>query len=91
MHRLYLVETGATLGTISAQQLGFLLEHLVLEGATDHDLYVDRDTLALLAEAGADEELLALLDQALADRMEVDIAWDESVDDGSSDRRGPYR
>jgi hypothetical protein len=41
--------------------------------------------------AGADDELLALLEQALADRIEVDIAWDESLDEGASDRRGPYR
>jgi len=71
-------ETGATLGSISDQQLQFLTDQLVEETADDTDYYIDQATLAMFADKGVDPELLTLLQQALADREGMEIEWSSS-------------
>ena len=44
--------------------------------AEDDDYYIDRDTLELLSDNGADPELLALLEKAIGDDDSMDIAWE---------------
>jgi len=89
MPRLYLVESGKTLGYISDQQLEQLKSALVLESPDDRDLYINKPTLHLLGEAGCDIQVLQLRDLALAGREDVDIAWDDQ--DGPAPPRGPFR
>jgi hypothetical protein len=71
------VETGAVLGTISTDQRDFLVDELEEESEADHDYYIDENTIAMLEDAGADAELLALLRTAVAGQEGVDIAWSE--------------
>ena len=75
MAQLVDVATGKRLGTLSPDQLAFLLEELEEESATDQDYYLTADTIALLEEAGADAELLGLLRSALGDQEGIDVAW----------------
>jgi hypothetical protein len=66
-----------TIGTISEDDLAFLREHLVAEGESDHDYFVDGDTILLLVERGAPPSLTELLRSALAQDESMDIAWRE--------------
>ena len=76
MPRLFRPDTEANIGIISEEQLRFLVEQLEEEHDEDQDYYIDRDTLELLADNGIDDELLAMLEKAMGDDDEMDIAWD---------------
>jgi hypothetical protein len=76
MPRLIRLDTGDTIGTISDEHLQFLVEQLEEENDDDKDYFIDRDTLELLSDNGADPELLALLEKGLAGDDEMDIAWE---------------
>jgi hypothetical protein len=76
MPRLFRINTGADIGTITDVQLRFLVEQLEEEHDEDQDYFIDRDTLELLADNGIDEELLAKLEKALGDDDSMDIAWE---------------
>ena len=76
MPRLIRLDTGDAIGQISDEQLKFLVEQLEEEHDEDQDYYIDRDTLELLSDNGADPELLALLEKAIGDDDSMDIAWE---------------
>jgi len=76
MPRLIRIDTGDTIGEISDKQLAFLVEQLEEEHEEDEDYFIDRDTLELLSDNGADPELLALLEKAIGDDDSMDIAWE---------------
>jgi hypothetical protein len=76
MPRLIRLDTGDEIGNITDAQLAFLVEQLEEEHDDDKDYYLDRDTLELLSDNGADPELLALLEKGMGDDDEMDIAWD---------------
>jgi hypothetical protein len=73
----------AQAGEISPEQLEFLVDNLEEEWPDDRDYYINRDLLKILENAGADIQLLALLERCLGDRDEVDILWmdTEATDD----------
>jgi hypothetical protein len=70
------IDTGDAIGDISDQQLAFLVEQLEEEHDEDRDYFIDRDTLELLSDNGADPELLALLEKAIGDDDSMAIAWE---------------
>ena len=76
MPRLIRLDTGDEIGTITDEHLTFLKAQLEEEHDDDKDYFVDRETLELLSDNGADPELLALLEKGLAGDDEMDIAWD---------------
>ena len=78
MITLYNEETNATLGEITEEQLQFLEEQLVEEGAEDPDYFINQDTIDLLAQRGADPALIALLRQAVGSGEGIEITWSEA-------------
>ena len=68
-------ETGNPIGTITEAQLQFLADQLEEEWEEDTDYWLDQSTIDLLAERGADEGLVALLQRAMGDREEMEITW----------------
>ena len=76
MPRLIRLDTGDEIGTIDDKQLQFLVAQLEEEHGDDKEYFIDKDTLELLSDNGADPELLALLEKGLAGDEEMDIAWD---------------
>lgn len=76
MPRLYRLDNGETIGTITDKQLQFLVDQLEEEDEEDNDYFIDRDTLELLSDNGADPELLDLIEKAMGDDDEIDVAWD---------------
>jgi hypothetical protein len=76
MPRLFRLDNEKEIGNITDQQLAFLVEQLEEEHDDDTDYYVDRDTLELLSDNGADPELLGMLEKAIGDDESMDIAWE---------------
>jgi len=67
--------SGETLGTITEEQLQFLIDQLEEEFKGDKDYYLTRDTLDLLQQQGLDKEVAALLTQAMGTRDDIEIEW----------------
>jgi len=70
------IDTGDEIGTITDAQLKFLIEQLEEDHEEDQDYYIDRETLELLSDNGADPELLGILEKAIGDDEHLDIAWE---------------
>ena len=75
MIKIYNNETGSFLGSITEEELKFLIDELVEETSDDQDYYFSKDTIELLEEKGADSKLLALLKKALGNSEGVEIRW----------------
>lgn len=75
MIQLYDTDSQTLLGQMTEPQLQFLIEQLEEESSEDQDYYINRATLEMLAEAGAEPELLALLQRGLGARDEMEIRW----------------
>jgi hypothetical protein len=76
MPRLLRLDTGNEIGTITDVQLTFLVAQLEEEHDEDQDYFIDRDTLELLSDNGADPELMGLLEKAIGDDESMNIAWE---------------
>jgi hypothetical protein len=78
MIRLYNTDTGDKVGEITDDQLQFLIDHLEEESLEDQDYYLQRATVDMLQDQGADSRLLDVLRRALGDRDEAEIRWSRS-------------
>lgn len=75
MIEFYDKETLDLLGTISQEQFQFMQEQLEEESLRDRDYYINRPTLDMFEQRGADPQLMALLRQALGNREDMEIVW----------------
>jgi hypothetical protein len=75
MIRLHDAERNTLIGTITEDQLRFLIDELEEESAEDRDYYLSVDTIDMLEEDGADSQLVSLLRGALAGREGFDLRW----------------
>lgn len=71
-------DSGATIGTITDDDLAVLVALLEEESPTDADYYFEAGTIDLLEEEGASAELVALLRKALGSKDGVELAWSRS-------------
>jgi hypothetical protein len=71
-------ETNQKIGTISEDQLQFLIDQLEEEDSKDQDYYLNRDTIEMLKENGADNQLIKMLTEALGNKDDLDIIWVKS-------------
>jgi hypothetical protein len=76
MPRLIRLDSGDEIGNVNDDQLKFLVDQLEGEAAEDKEYFIDKDTLELLSDNGADPELLALLEKGLAGDEDMTVAWD---------------
>lgn len=70
-------ESGANLGSITKEQLQFLIDQLEEETEEDQDYYINKATLDAFEEKGADPTLITLLRDALGNRDDMEIEWAE--------------
>jgi len=68
-------DTGADVGTITEEELGFLVDHLEEEFDEDRDYYINQTTVDIMEQNGADPELIALLRGAIGERDGIEIEW----------------
>jgi hypothetical protein len=66
-------DKGTQIGFITEKQLQFLVDQLEEEHEGDKDYWLNRDTLEILKESGADQQLISLLENALGERDEMEI------------------
>lgn len=69
------IDTGDKIGMITEAHRAFLVGQLD-EDNDDTDYYIDRETLELLSDNGADPELLDILEKGLGDDDEMDVAFE---------------
>jgi HEAT repeat protein len=75
MVNLYDKQSGVLLGELTEEQFKLLQDHLEEESEHDDDYYINRATIEMLEEAGADAGLLDPLHKALGDAEECEIRW----------------
>ena len=68
-------ESGEVLGTITEDDLQFLIDNLEEESEDDMDYYINRSTLEIFKEKGTNTALVELLENALGDRNDMEIEW----------------
>ena len=71
-------KNGAPLGTISEEDLQFLIDHLEEEWAEDTDYYLNRATFEMLKNRGAGQSLLDILEPVFQEREDIEIEWSRS-------------
>lgn len=81
MYELFDTENGDLIGEISSEQLQFLIDQLEETSEADKDYYLHAPSLEMLAEAGADPELIDMLEGALDDRDGMEIRWEAVTDE----------
>ena len=73
--KIYDEDSGELVGELTADQLQFLRDHLEEESLDDQDYFINEDTIALLSEAGAAPDLVALLQAAISKKGEIELRW----------------
>ena len=68
-------QDGTVAGEISEAQLAYLREQFEEESPADTDYYVSPETVEMLAESGADAELLTVIRAAVGQTGEGEIRW----------------
>jgi hypothetical protein len=76
MIRLFDNDTGAPAGSITEEQLHYLIDQLEEESPNDTGYYISRETIELLEDNGGDPALIAVLRTALGERDDMEIRWD---------------
>jgi hypothetical protein len=67
--------TNQLLGTVTDEELTFLIKELEEESLTDRDYYLDANTVDMLEADEAPAHLVSLLRQALGSRDGMDVLW----------------
>jgi processive 1,2-diacylglycerol beta-glucosyltransferase len=75
MINLYEQGTNQQIGSLSDEQLQFLIDQMEEESLEDRDYAITRMTVDFLEAQGGDPELIALLRSALGGREEMTIRW----------------
>ena len=71
-------ENGEVLGSITEDDLQFLIDNLEEESDDDTDYYINRSTLEIFKGKGTNQTLIELLENALGDRADMEIEWVKS-------------
>ena len=77
MINLYEKETHKSLGSISEDQLQFMIDQLEEESLEDQDYAISSMLLDMFESENADPALVSLLRNALGDKEELNIVWEE--------------
>lgn len=70
-------DTNQPIGTITEDQLQYLIDQLEEEWSEDQEYAVSNMLLDMFEGQGADPQLVSLLRTALGDREEMNIVWSE--------------
>ncbi|MDH7570036.1 MAG: galactosyldiacylglycerol synthase [Armatimonadota bacterium] len=75
MVMLYRREDDTPVGSITEQDLQFLIDCLVEEDRDDTDYYINGDTLDFLREKGASPRLVSVLQTSLEGREDTELYY----------------
>ncbi len=71
-------ETGQHIGSLSEDQLQYLIDELEEEHSEDQDYWLNRAQIAIFKEKGADSSLITMLEAALGESDGVEVIWERS-------------
>ena len=77
MPRLYNKKTNALLGELSETDVDCLVDVLEEEDSKDVDYFIDLDTVDILEDNGASQQLVTLLRAAIGATEGVDVRWEK--------------
>jgi hypothetical protein len=77
MPRLYNKKNNALLGDISESDVECLVDVLEEEDSKDVDYFIDLDTVDILEDNGASQNLVTLLRAAIGATDGVDVRWEK--------------
>jgi inactivated superfamily I helicase len=77
MPRLYNKQTNALLGELSESDVDCLVDVLEEEDSKDVDYFIDLDTVDILEDNGASQQLVTLLRAAIGATEGVDVRWEK--------------
>jgi processive 1,2-diacylglycerol beta-glucosyltransferase len=69
---------GQWIGSITDDQLQFLIDQLEEESKTDQDYWLNPAMIEIMEEKGADKSLIDLLRNAIGDNEDLEIIWSKS-------------
>lgn len=72
------INNNRRIGSISYAQLQFLVDELDEQNKNDQDYRVNRATLKVLKERGADATLIDIIENAMGDQDKVEFYWIKS-------------
>ena len=75
MIRLRDKDSGSEIGTISDDELQFLVDQLEEEYDEDRDYYIAAPLIDVLEQNGGDADLIKLLRASVGDRDGIEIEW----------------
>jgi processive 1,2-diacylglycerol beta-glucosyltransferase len=70
--------SGEQIGTISEDQLQFLMDNLEEEWLDDQDYYLNSPTIDMLEARGADPTMIALLRGSVSEQG-IDVRWNRAI------------
>ena len=76
MPRLYSIESGELLGTVSEADIQKLVSKLEEEHSADNDYFINQATVDILEEAGASAALIAMLRQAVGASEGLEVRYE---------------
>lgn len=68
-------DTGEAVGSITEEQLQFMVDQLEEDSDNDRNYWLNRETLDMFAANGGDTELIALLTAAMGDGDDIEVEW----------------
>jgi inactivated superfamily I helicase len=77
MPRLYNKKTKALLGELSESDVDCLVDVLEEEDSKDVDYFIDLDTVDILEDNGASQQLVTMLRAAIGATEGVDVRWEK--------------
>jgi hypothetical protein len=77
MARLYNKKTNVLLGELSESDVDCLVDVLEEEDSKDVDYFIDLDTVDILEDNGASQQLVKLLRAAIGAGEGVDVRWEK--------------
>ncbi len=75
MPTLYLKDSNQLLTEISDADLSHMVNVMEEESSTDRDYFIDLNTVDLLKNAGASEQVTSALESAIAGSEGIDVVW----------------
>lgn len=72
------ISSNRRIGSISYAQLQFLVDEVAKEHRNDQDYRVNRATLKILKERGAEASLTTIIEKAMGDQELIEFYWIKS-------------
>lgn len=71
-------DTGQYIGSLSEDELQYLIDELEEEHSEDKDYWLNRVQLEIMKEKGADPSFITMLESALGENDDMEVIWERT-------------